>query len=55
MNGNLPIFTITGAILVASLSQGCTTVKPNPADSTAPKVEFPRTERGAGTRCQPFG
>src|SRR4051794_13458033 len=40
MNRNLSIFTITGAILVASLSQGCTTVKPNPADSTPPKVEL---------------
>jgi hypothetical protein len=40
MNRNLSIFTITSAILVASLSQGCTTVKPNPADSTAPKVEL---------------
>jgi hypothetical protein len=40
MNRNLSVFTISGAILAAFLSQGCETVKPNPADSTAPKVEI---------------
>jgi hypothetical protein len=40
MTRNLSIFKITGAIFVAALYQGCTTVKPNPADSTPPKVEF---------------
>jgi len=40
MTRNLSILTITSAILAASLFQGCKTVKPNPADSTPPKVEL---------------
>src|SRR5882672_104588 len=37
---NLSILKVACVIFVAALSQGCTTVKPNPADATPPKVEF---------------